>query len=113
MLYRLIKLFIPIYSLKAIPDSCDLASIFELDSISLNDSDALIPHKSFVLLRNVATNTYIRASNIRVGSELDKSALYKVECSKARDEKEAFRVVSVNADEVGLINYEKVQIQAN
>ncbi|CAG9800819.1 unnamed protein product [Chironomus riparius] len=88
------------FCLKAILDSCDLASIFELDPISLNDSDALIPHKSFVLLKNVATNTYIKSSNIRVGSEIDKSVFYKVECSKARDEKEAFRVVGVNSDEI-------------
>ena len=93
-----------ICSLKAIPDSCDIASIFELDPISLNDSDALIPHKSFVLLKNVATNNYIKASNICVGSEIDKSVFYKVECSKARDEKEAFRVVSVNSDEVSVSN---------
>ena len=93
--------------MKAIPDSCDLASIFELDSLSMNDSDALIPHKSFVLLRNVATNTWIRASNIRVGCESEKSLFYKVECSKARDEKEAFRIVSVNSDEVSQLIFYK------
>ena len=100
MIYNFIYLFVSFCSLKAITDSYDIASIFELDPISLNDSDALIPHKSFVLLRNVATNTWIRASNIRVGGESDKTVFYKVECSKNRDEKEAFRIVSVNIDEV-------------
>lgn len=63
----------------------------------------MIPHKSFVLLRNVATKTWIKSSNIRVGGESDKSVFYKVECSNTRDEKEAFRIVGVRSDEVSQI----------
>lgn len=78
----------------------DDASVFELESLSIADSDTLIPHKSFILLKNTATNTWIRASSLRIRYNEDQPLSYKIECSKTKDDKEAFRIIPINNDEV-------------
>lgn len=90
------------YSLQAVIDPCERSSLFELDPISFTDSDALIPHKSYALLKSTSAHSWIQATNVRTYPSIQESVSYKVTCSMNRDDKEAFRVIPVATDEVKL-----------
>ncbi|KAG5678613.1 hypothetical protein PVAND_008274 [Polypedilum vanderplanki] len=82
-------------------DLCDLTSIFELHSpTSITDLDTLIPHKSYILLRNTETKLWLHASNSLLDHNNQQPCCYEIICSNMKDDKEAFAIIPVDIDEV-------------
>lgn len=89
-----------IYQLRAILNDGNAASVYELDSTSVTNADALIPSKSFARMRNISNNVWINASNHYIDNEIEKPISQKVVGSKFKDEREAFSLVSVDPLEI-------------
>lgn len=94
-----------IYQLRAITNDGNVSSIFELDSISVTNADALIPSKSFIRLKNVSNNVWINASNYYIDNDVEKPISLKVVGSRHKDEREAFSMISVDPMEIRELDF--------
>ncbi|KAH9381511.1 hypothetical protein HPB48_005514 [Haemaphysalis longicornis] len=80
----------PVYCLVAVPQSSDIASIFELDATTLSRADDLVPQSSYVRLRTCAPTR----------GEEERPVMWRLGCAPAKEDREAFAVVPVSASEV-------------
>ncbi|XP_065058274.1 inositol 1,4,5-trisphosphate receptor type 1-like isoform X2 [Rhopilema esculentum] len=90
----------PVYTLISVDSGNDLASIFELDPTVLQRSDDLVPKSSYVRLKHVCTYTWVHSTSIPIDSEEDRPVMHKVGTAVIKEDKEAFAITHVNAEEV-------------
>ncbi|XP_064398624.1 inositol 1,4,5-trisphosphate receptor type 2-like isoform X2 [Halichondria panicea] len=74
-------------------------TIFELVSTTVSRTDQMVPRNSYVRLRHMFTQTWVHATSIFIDKE-EKPVMTKVGLAQRREDKEAFAIVPVPAQEV-------------
>ncbi len=74
-------------------------TIFELVSTTVSRTDQMVPRNSYVRLRHMFTQTWVHATGIFIDKE-EKPVMTKVGLAQKREDKEAFAIVPVPAQEV-------------
>eukprot|EP00062_Callorhinchus_milii_P022695 gi/632980746/ref/XP_007907206.1/ PREDICTED: inositol 1,4,5-trisphosphate receptor type 2 isoform X2 [Callorhinchus milii] len=89
-----------VFTLVSVPHGNDIASLFELDTTTLQRADSLVPRNSYVRLRHLCTNTWVTSSNIPIDEEEERPVMLKIGTCHSKEDKEAFAIVSVPLSEV-------------
>ena len=77
-----------------------LYTIFELVSTTVSRTDQMVPRNSYVRLRHMVTQTWVHATSIFIDQDVEKPVMTKVGLAQKREDKEAFAIVPVPAQEV-------------
>ncbi|XP_056908962.1 inositol 1,4,5-trisphosphate receptor type 2 isoform X1 [Takifugu flavidus] len=88
------------FTLVSVPHGNDIASLFELDATTLQRADCLVPRNSYVRLRHLCTNTWVTSTNVPIDAEEERPVMLKIGTCPAKEDKEAFAIVSVPLSEV-------------
>uniref|UniRef100_A0A672JC27 Inositol 1,4,5-trisphosphate receptor n=1 Tax=Salarias fasciatus TaxID=181472 RepID=A0A672JC27_SALFA len=88
------------FTLVSVPHGSDISSLFELDATTLQRADCLVPRNSYVRLRHLCTNTWVTSTNVPIDAEEERPVMLKIGTCPAKEDKEAFAIVSVPLSEV-------------
>ncbi|KAK9516864.1 hypothetical protein VZT92_024773 [Zoarces viviparus] len=88
------------FTLVSVSHGNDIASLFELDATTLQRADCLVPRNSYVRLRHLCTNTWVKSTNVPIDAEEERPVMLKIGTCSTKEDKEAFAIVSVPLSEV-------------
>ncbi|XP_066920904.1 inositol 1,4,5-trisphosphate-gated calcium channel ITPR1-like isoform X2 [Clytia hemisphaerica] len=89
-----------VYHLTCVSNPNDLATIFELDPTSAQRVDDMVPKSSYTRLKHLCTGTWVHSTSIPIDVSEDRPVMHKVGSAQIKEDKEAFAIIQVQADEV-------------
>lgn len=89
-----------VYSLVTVTNAFDRSTIFELDETTLTGHDSPVPRNSYVRLKHSESNTWVHSTAIPIDKDEEKPIMWKIGSAKIKEDKEAFQLIPVPANEV-------------
>ncbi|KAF0301140.1 Inositol 1,4,5-trisphosphate receptor [Amphibalanus amphitrite] len=90
----------PVYQLVPMQSSNDLQTIFELDPTVYTRPESHVPRSSYVRLQHFTTKAWVHSTCIPIDKESERPVMSKVGLAAVKEDKEAFALVPVSAQEV-------------